>query len=148
MEQSVKIFLEELPAERQNSMWSLYETISENLPVGFQEEMSSGMISWAVPLVTYTPGYHCSPNTPLPFLSLASQKNFIALYHLGIYGNADLHDWFVREFPKHSTRKPDMGKSCIRFKNPDDLPFQLIADLCQKITPAEWIATCEKLYKK
>lgn len=145
---SIEDYLNHVPEERKSSFRKLYETVSQNLPQGFQEELSYGMIGWNISLETYPAGYHCTPNTPLPFINLASQKNFIALYHMGIYANKDLLKWFTEEYPKYSARKLDMGKSCIRFKKPDDIPFELIAELCQKISPQDWISTYEKLYKK
>lgn len=145
---SVEEYLSQIPEERKPSFEKLFKTVSENLPDGFEIGMSYGMIAWSVPLETYPDGYHCKANTPLPFISLASQKNFTALYHMGIYAKPELLQWFVEEFPKHSTRKPDMGKSCIRFKKPEDIPFDLIAELCKKITVEEWIEVYERIYKK
>ena len=145
---SVEEYLNEISEERKASFRKLYETVSQNLPPGFQEQLSYGMIGWSIPLETYPDGYHCTPNTPLPFINLASQKNFIALYHMGIYANPELLNWFVAEYPKHSKRKLDMGKSCIRFKKVEDIPFELIAELCQKITPEDWITLYERVFKK
>lgn len=145
---SVEEYLNEVPEERKAFFRKLYETVSQNLPPGFQEQLSYGMIGWSIPLETYPDGYHCTPNTPLPFISMASQKNFIALYHMGIYANPELLNWFVVEYPKYSKRKLDMGKSCIRFKKVEDIPFDLIAELCQKITPEDWITLYEKEFKK
>ena len=145
---SVEEYLTQVPDERAESFKKLYEIITQNLPAGFQNQISYGMIGWSIPLETYPPGYHCTPNTPLPFINLASQKNFIAFYHMGIYANPDLLNWFVAEYPKYSKRKLNMGKSCIRFKKVEDIPFQLIAELCQKITPQDWIALYEKEFKK
>ena len=141
-------YLEKVPGERREAMTQLYETIRTNLPNGFEEGVSYGMMGWNVPLSSYPPGYHCTPGQPLPFLGMASQKNFIALYHMGIYAEPKLYDWFVAEFPKHSKKKLDMGKSCIRFKKPEDIPFELVAELVKKMTPAEWIALYEKNYKR
>lgn len=145
---TIEEYLSQVPEERKNSFQKLFKTVSENLPKGFEQNISYGMIGWSVPLETYPAGYHCTPNTPLPFINLASQKNFIALYHMGIYANPELLSWFVEEFPKHTNRKLDMGKSCIRFKNPDEIPFELIAELAKKMSPEEWISLYEKLYKK
>lgn len=145
---TVQQYLETIPEDRKNAFEKLYRTISENLPKGFEECLNYNMIGWVVPLKTYPAGYHCTPNSPLPFLNLASQKNFIALYHMGIYAKPELLDWFVAEYPKHTTRKLDMGKSCIRFKKMDDIPFELIAELAGKMSPEEWIELYEKLYKK
>ena len=145
---SVEDYLNQVPEERNFSFRKLYETISQNLPPGFQEQLSYGMIGWSIPLETYPTGYHCAPNTPLPFINLASQKNFIALYHMGIYANPELLNWFVAEYPKYSPRKLDMGKSCMRFKKVEDIPFDLIAELCRKIKTQDWILQYEKHFKK
>ena len=145
---SIQDYLSKVPEERKEAFTKLFETISKNLPKGFQTNLSYGMIGWSVPLETFPAGYHCSPGTPLPFINLASQKNFIALYHMGIYANDELLNWFVEEYPKHSRRKLDMGKSCIRFKKPDEIPFDLIAELCKKMTPKDWISIYEKMLNK
>ena len=145
---SIQDYLSKVPEERKEAFTKLFETISKNLPKGFQTNLSYGMIGWSVPLETFPAGYHCSPGTPLPFINLASQKNFIALYHMGIYANDELLNWFVEEYPKHSRRKLDMGKSCIRFKKPDEIPFELIAELSKRMTPKDWISIYEKMLNK
>ena len=106
------------------------------------------MPGWVVPLSYFNEGYHCKKDTPLPFINIASQKNFIALYHMGIYADASLLDWFVNEFPKHSSKKLDMGKSCIRFKKMEEIPFDLIAQLCQKMNRDQWIKLYQDNYLK
>jgi hypothetical protein len=110
--------------------------------------MSYGMIGYVVLHTTYPDGYHFNPKLPLPFVNIASQKNFIALYHTGIYVNPNLLEWFVAEYPKHSKQKLDMGKGCIRFKKMDQIPFKLIGELMQKITVEEWITYYESDFKK
>ncbi|KQT16949.1 hypothetical protein ASG31_11320 [Chryseobacterium sp. Leaf404] len=145
---SVEEYLLKIPEERQVVFRKLYNTIRENLPKGFEETLSSGMMNWSVPLETYPSGYHCTPGTPLPFLSLASQKNFIALYHMGMYADPELLNWFTEEFPKHSKRKLDMGKSCVRFKNMNEIPFELICELSKKMTVQNWIELYEKNLKR
>ena len=127
-------YLKELPADRKEPMSQLRNTILKNLPKGFKEVMSYGMIGYVVPHEIYPAGYHCDPKLPLPFMNSASQKNFIALYHMGIYSNSKLLKWFVEEYPKHTTAKLDMGKSCIRFKKPEHIPHKLIGELVKKIT--------------
>lgn len=145
---SIEDYISKIPEERHEVFRKLFNTVDENLPEGFSQGVSYGMVGWAVPLETYPAGYHCTPGSPLPFISLASQKNFIALYHMGIYAKPELLNWFVEEFPKHSKRKLDMGKSCIRFKKMDDIPFELIAELSKKMTVNEWIDTYESNFKK
>lgn len=145
---NVKEYLQKIPEERKEAMYQLYVTISKNLPKGFQEGVSYGMMGWDVPLETFPAGYHCTPGKPLPFLGMASQKNSINLYHMGIYSNPELHDWFVSEFPKHSKKKLDMGKSCIRFKKPEDIPYDLIGQLVSKMTPQQWIEIYEKMLRR
>jgi len=138
-------YFESLPADRQEVMNRLYSAITSNLPQGFEQGMSYGMLTWVVPHSIYPNGYHCDPKQALPFLSLASQKNFIALYHMGIYADKALYDWFVAEYTNHSKTKLDMGKSCIRFKKPENIPFDLLAELFQKMTPADWVMRYEKM---
>lgn len=145
---SVAGYIKEVPDDRRSSFIQLCTTITENLPQGFEIGMSYGMISWSVPLETYPAGYHCKANTPLPFISVALQKNFVAVYHMGMYADLELLNWFVEEFPKYSSQKLDMGKSCIRFKKPEEIPFDFIAKLCQKMTPENWISLYEKDLKK
>lgn len=145
---SVEDYISKIPEERQEVFKKLFDTITENLPKGFSKGVSYGMVGWDVPLETFPAGYHCTPGSPLPFMGLASQKNFIALYHMGIYAKPELLDWFVEEFPKHSKRKLDMGKSCIRFKKIDEIPFELIAELSKKMTVDEWIDIYETNFKK
>ena len=141
-------YLEKLPEERKVVVSKLRATVKNNLPKGFEECINYKMLGYVVPHSIYPNGYHCDPKLPLPFINIASQKNFVALYHMGIYANPELLDWFVVEYPKHTSTKPDMGKSCIRFKNINTIPYQLIAVLCQKMTPQEWIALYEKNTEK
>ncbi|MBP6660404.1 MAG: DUF1801 domain-containing protein [Chitinophagales bacterium] len=141
-------YINSLPEDRKHAINELQKVIKKNLPKGFEETMQYGMLTYVVPHKLYPAGYHCKPTDALPFLSIASQKNFIAVYHMGIYADKKLHDWFVAEFTKRSTTKLDMGKSCIRFKKPDQIPFDLIGELASKITVDAWIAIYEKNYKK
>ena len=144
---SISEYLENIPDERKAVMKKLISTIGASLPKGFKEQLEYGMPSWVVPHELYPDGYHCSPELPLPFMSIASQKNFIALYHMGIYANPELLSWFVSEYPKHCSRKLDMGKSCIRFKKIAEIPFELIAELCLKMTTKDWIELYEEKFK-
>lgn len=140
---NVQDYLNELPEDKASYFIKLRDTILKNIPNGFEEGIGYGMIGFVVPHSIFPDGYHCDPKQPLPFVSIASQKNFIALYHMGIYANPRLLEWFVNEYPKHSKSKLDMGKSCIRFKKADQIPYDLIAELMQKMTVKEWI----KLYQ-
>lgn len=141
-------YLSELPEERQTVISKIRERIRKNLPEGFEETMNYGMIGYVVPHSIYPDGYHCTPELPLPFFSLASQKNYVALYHAGIYADPGLLKWFKEEFPKHCKRKLDMGKSCIRFKYMDDVPYDLIEDLASKLTVQDWITIYERNIKR
>ena len=141
-------YLSSLPEERIEPMDKIYKAITKNLPKGFAEGMGYGMLGWSVPHSLYPPGYHCDPKQPLPFLGIASQKNFIALYHMGIYSDPKLLKWFTDEYPKHCKRKLDMGKSCIRLKYMDDIPYKLIGELASKMTPQDWIERYEAVMKK
>jgi uncharacterized protein YdhG (YjbR/CyaY superfamily) len=145
---NVDEYLAELPPERKDAVSQLRKVIKANLPKGFKEQMSYGMIGYVVPHSLYPPGYHCTPELPLPFLNIASQKNFIAVYHMCVYADPALSKWFTEEYAKTGAGKPDMGKSCIRFKNPAKIPYQLIGELASKVTPQQWIAVYEKNYKK
>ncbi len=145
---TVEDYLKELPEDRKVAMTELRKVILKNLPKGFKEGMGYGMMGYFVPHSKYPAGYHCKPEDPLPFMSLASQKNFIAVYHMGVYSDPKLLKWFTDEFPKHSKTKLDMGKSCIRFKKPDQIPFKLIGELASKMTPDDWIKMYEKNLKR
>jgi len=144
---TVEEYLNELPEERKVPISTLRNSILHHLPKGFEEEMSYGMLGYVVPHTLYPGGYHCNPKLPLPFMNLASQKNFIALYHMGIYANPELLEWFTSEFPKHSSQKLDMGKGCIRFKKLDQIPVDLIGELAGKMSVEDWIDCYETQIK-
>ena len=139
-------YLAELPEERRVVMEKLRKVTLENLPKGFKEVMAYGMLGYVVPHELYPKGYHCDPKLPLGFFNIASQKNSINMYHMVIYGNKEIHDWFVSEYPKHCNSKLDMGKSCVRFKKLDDIPYNLIGELLSKITVEQWIEMYENLF--
>lgn len=144
---TVKDILNNVPPDRLVAFNKLHETIVNSLPKGFEAGISYGGLGYVVPHKLYPAGYHCKPIEPLPFAGLASQKNTINFYHMGIYADPKLLDWFVSEYPKHSKAKLDMGKSCIRFKKFDEIPFALIAQLMKKISVKDWINQYETLYK-
>lgn len=132
-----------LPEDRKDVMTKLRSAIKKNIPKGFEEEMGYGNLGWVVPHSLYPAGYHCDPKQPLPFLGIASQKNHIAVYHMGIYSSPEMLEWFNTQWPKHSSKKLDMGKSCIRFRKPADVTVALIGELASKMTPKEWIEIYE-----
>ena len=141
-------YISQLPDDRKEVINKLRKSILENLPKGFSETMSYGMIGFVVPHSIYPDGYHCDPKLPLPFISIASLKNFVAIYHMGIYADNKLLEWFTTEYPKHSKAKLNMGKSCIRFKKMNEIPYQLIGELAGKMSLKEWIKIYETNLKK
>jgi hypothetical protein len=141
-------YLNQLEADRKQAMTELREILLQNLPQGFTEMISYGSIGYVVSHSLYPAGYHCDKKLPLPFINIASQKNHIALHHLGIYADADLLNWFQTEYPKHSNTKLDIGKGCMRFKNVTQIPYKLIAELARKWTPEKWIEVYETNVKK
>lgn len=145
---TVDDYISQIPEDRKDPINKLRQVILENIPKGFEEGINYKMIGYYVPHSKYPDGYHCDPKLPLPFMNLASQKNFIAVYHSGIYADKKIMDWFLKEYPKHSDRKLDMGKSCIRFKKMEDIPYDLIGKLASKMTVDQWIETYEANVKK
>ncbi|MFA6468806.1 MAG: DUF1801 domain-containing protein [Bacteroidota bacterium] len=143
-----KEYLDQLPDDRKAAMKKLRSVIRKNLPRGFAEVMNYGMIGYVVPHTVYPDGYHCDPKQPLPFINIASQKNFIAVYHMGIYAEKNLLAWFTKAYTETKAGKLDMGKGCLRFKKPDQIPYDLIGELARKMTPKEWIAVYEKVFKR
>jgi uncharacterized protein YdhG (YjbR/CyaY superfamily) len=146
--QSPEEYISQVDDKYREAISKLRKIILENIPDGFVEQMSYGMIGYVVPFSSYQKGYHCNPKLPLPFLNLAAQKNFIALYHMGIYANPELLNWFTNEFPKHSQSKLDMGKGCMRFKNAGQIPYEFIGELVQKMTTDNWIELYESRFLK
>lgn len=142
---SVQEYLEQLPDERKTAMIRLREVILENLPEGYTESMGSVGPGYCIPHSLYPSGYHVNPKLPLQLITIASQKNFIALYHMGLYMNPALLNWFTTEYAKHSRARLDMGKACVRFNKPDQIPFDLIGELARKITPQDFIRVYEQV---
>ncbi len=137
-------YIKELPTDRKEPVSKLRETVLKNLPKGFKEIIGYGMLGYVVPHEIYPAGYHCDPKLELPFMNIASQKNFIALYHMGLYGSPEMLKWFTTAYAKQSPSKLDMGKSCIRFKKPEHIPYKLIGELVKKISVKDWINLYEK----
>jgi hypothetical protein len=147
MKAEITQYLELLPTDRQEALTKLITLAESNLPNGFEAIIQYKMPSFVVPKSIYPAGYHCTPTEPLPFISFASQKNFIAIYHMGLYSLPELYEWFVNEYPKHSKSKLDMGKSCIRFKKTHEIPYELLGELFTKMTPNQWIELYESKLK-
>lgn len=145
---TVEEILTTLPADRVEPFNQLHDIIIKNLPEGFEAAISYGGLGYVVPHKLYPAGYHCKPSEPLPFAGIASQKQSINFYHMGLYADAELLNWFATEYPNHSKRKLDMGKSCVRFKKFDEIPYQLIGELMKKISVKEWINIYETQMKK
>lgn len=147
-ETTTESYIASLPEERKEAMAKLLSILEKNLPKGFEATMNYGMITFVVPHSLYPQGYHCKPEQALPFISIASQKNFIALYHMGIYSDETLLKWFQDEFAKVSKFKLDMGKSCMRFKKPEQIPYELIAELAKKMSVKDWVTRYETALKR
>ena len=145
---SIEQYLHELPEDRQTPVRALHELILKKLPKGFEAVMNYGMIGYVVPHTLYPAGYHCDPKLPLPFMGLASQKNSINLYHMGLYADPAVLAWFQAEHAKASPKKLDMGKSCVRYKKPEDMPLKLLGELAGKMTVKDWIARYESQLKR
>lgn len=145
---SIEQYISMIDSERQNTFQKLFQTVADSLDNQFQSGLQYGMPSFFVPHSLYPAGYHCDPKQPLPFVSVAAQKNFLSLYHLGMYALPDLMSWFTKEYTLLAGRKPDVGKSCIRFKKSDKIPFELIAELCKKMSASEWVEVYERQIKK
>ena len=148
MNPAVKEYLSSIVPERKEVFQQLHDTILSNLDPQFDVVMSYGMIGYVLPHSVYPAGYHCDPKLPLPFISIASQKSHIAVYHMGMYAKPELLDWFVQSFIAVTGKKPDMGKSCIRFKKPESIPIPLIGELIGKMSASEWIALYEEQLKR
>jgi len=145
---SAEEYIKLVPEERRKAFGKLRQTILDNLPEGFEETIIYDMIGFVVPKSIYPAGYHTNPELPLSFCAIASQKNFMAFYHMGLYADKDLLDWFLKEYPKYSKSKLDMGKSCVRFKKEEHIPFELIAELMKKVSVKKWVDTYASLRSK
>ncbi len=141
-------YIDELPEDRKAIVSAIRNAIKNNLPKGFEEVIGYGMLGYVVPHSIYPSGYHCNPKLPLPFINVASQKNYISVHHMGLYASKPLLDWFLVEWEKHSTKKIDMGKGCIRFKKAEDVPLKLIEALAKKVTVEKYIETFENAFKR
>jgi hypothetical protein len=144
---TVKEYLASLPAHRRKELNAVRKVIRKHLPQGYVECMGYGMMGYAVPLKLYPPGYHCKPNTPLPYAGLAAQKNAYSLYLVSVYSDKGTDTWFRKAF-KASGKRLDMGKSCIRFKKADDLPLDLIGKAVARYSVPDFIKLYEQAFLK
>ena len=143
---TVEQYLQSLPPERRAALEAIRAVILKNLNPGFVETMHYGMIGYVVPHTLYPPGYHCNPAEPLPFASLASQKNHMSLHMMSLDEGGD--DAWFRDAWQRTGLRLDMGKCCVRFKKPEDVPVVLIGQLVSKVTPQQWIDYYEGVVKQ
>jgi uncharacterized protein YdhG (YjbR/CyaY superfamily) len=143
---TVEAYLASLPPDRREAIQTVRATILKNLDAEYEEGMQYGMIGYYVPHRVYPAGYHCDPKQPLPFVCLASQKNYMSVYLGCVYSSSEMEKWFRREWAK-SGKKLDMGKSCIRFKKLDDLPVELIGQVVARVPPRKFIEFYEAVLK-
>lgn len=139
---TVAQYLAALPDDRRKTLDAVRRVIRKNLDKNFEEGIQYGMIGYYVPHRVYPPGYHCDPKQPLPYVALASQKNYMSLYLMCIYGHDELRDSFEAAWAK-SGKKLDMGKSCIRFKKLDDLALDVIGQAIKKTPAKKFVAHYE-----
>ena len=147
MPSSIETYLNSLSKDRKESVQKIIKVVEDNIPFGYSKIMNYNMPSFVIPHSIYPAGYHVTPVLPLPFIGIASQKHHIGFYHMGLYGDSKLLDWFISEYPKHCKSKLDMGKSCLRLKKLDDIPYKLIGELSKKMTTQDWISIYEKYIK-
>jgi hypothetical protein len=143
---TVDKYLAELPEDRRAAIQAVRLVILKNLDKGYEEGMQYGMIGYYVPYKLYPAGYHCDPKQPLPFASLASQKNHMAVYLMCIYGSPKDEEWFRKEWAK-TGKKLDMGKSCVRFRKLEDLPLDVIGKAVARVPVKEYIGYYESNIK-
>jgi len=146
--ENIKTYIDSLELDRKHPMIELVNVVEKNIPNGFEKTMNYAMPSFVIPHSIYPNGYHVTPDLPLPFIGIASQKKHIGFYHMGLYADSKLLDWFISEYPKYCKLKLDMGKSCIRFKNISEIPYELIGILTSKMTVKDWIDIYEKNIKR
>jgi hypothetical protein len=144
---TVAQYLAELPADRREAIDAVRKVILNNLPAGFEEAIQYGMIGYVVPHTLFPAGYHCDPSQPLCFAALASQKNYMAVYLMTVYGNKKTEEWFKKAY-KATGKKLDMGKSCVRFKKLDDLPLDVIGQAIARVPVKSYIKAYEESRQK
>lgn len=145
--ETVEAHLAALPEDRAEVLNRLRDTVRNNLPEGFEEQILYDMISYVVPFERYPDGYHVDPGKPLGFIAIAAQKRHYALYHGSVYADPELKAWFQDAYAAANVGKLDMGKSCIRFSSEKKIPWELIAELCRKVTVEDYIKQYESIIK-
>ncbi len=145
--ENIQDYIDNIPEKWRDGYIKLMEVVDKNIPKGFIKIMQYNMPTYVITLEDYPNGY-LDTGLPLPFLSIGVQKNHIAYYHMGIYGDSELLKWFQEEYAKNVKVKLNMGKSCIRFTNVKNIPYELMGELTRKITPEQWIKTYEKSRNK
>ena len=141
-------YIDQLPSDRQEIMKRLRAAVLEHLPEGLEEIMLYGIICYVIPHSLYPKGYHVDPKLPLMMLAIASQKNHIALYYVGVYTFPPVHAWFLEAYAQVMGKKPDIGKSCIRFRPTANIPYELLGELCGKVSVSEYIRAYEQILEK
>src|SRR5260370_27926581 len=139
---TVDQYLAELPDDRREALAAVREVILENLDKDYEEGMQYGMIGYYVPHSVHPAGYHCDPRQPLPFAALASQKNYMSLYLMCVYGESEHAKWFRKAWAE-TGNKLDMGKACVRFKKLEDLPLEVIGEAIRRVPAKKYGADCE-----
>ena len=144
---TVQAYLDALPAERRVIIDAVHNVIRANLDPAYAEVMQYGMMSWVIPHSVHPPGYHCNPKEPVPFAALASQKNYVSLYLMGLYvGCKETEEteelaWFQNAWAASGKKKLDMGKACVRFKKLDDTPLDVIGEAIRRMPAQRYLST-------
>ncbi|HEX9985448.1 MAG TPA: DUF1801 domain-containing protein [Thermoanaerobaculia bacterium] len=141
---TVEAYLDELPEERREVVAKVRELVQRNLPKGYKETVTFGMITWCVPLERYPDTYN---KQPLGYVALAAQKNYYALYLMNVYADSE-QEQFLREEYRNAGKKLDIGKSCLRFKKLEDLQPEAVGKIIAATTPEEFIARYEAIRAK
>jgi hypothetical protein len=133
-------YLENLPPDRRDAISAVRAVVRRHLPKGYSEFVSWGMLNYGIPLTRFP---KTDNGQPLCYAALAAQKNYCSLYLMSVYGDKR-QETRLRDAFKAAGKKPDMGKSCVRFKSPDDLPLDVVGELIASVPVEKWIAIYEK----
>ncbi|MCB9878180.1 MAG: DUF1801 domain-containing protein [Planctomycetes bacterium] len=141
---TVAQYLAELPHDRREALEAMREVILANVDGDIEEGMAYGMITYSVPHRVFPAGYHCDPRQALPYAMLASQKNHMAIYMMGLYIDVDDGRWFEKAW-KAAGKRLDIGKSCVRFKRLDDVPLEVLAEALRRMPSRRYVAAYEAI---